>query len=46
MVLEHGSRAGDAVILASATHVPRVLWSGMWLVGTAAALVAGGALLV
>src|ERR1022692_5059598 len=41
VVLEHGTGARDAVDLASATHVPRVLWSGMWLVGTAAALVAG-----
>jgi hypothetical protein len=46
MVLEHGSRAGDAIILASATHVPRVLWAGLWLVGTAAALIVGGMLLV
>jgi hypothetical protein len=46
MVLEHGSRAGDAVILARATHVPRVLWAGMWLVGTAAALIVGGMLLL
>ena len=46
VVLEHGTGARDAVDLASATHVPRVLWSGMWLVGTAAALVAGGALLI
>jgi len=46
MVLEHGSRAGDAIILARATHVPRVLWAGMWLVGTAAALITGGMLLL
>lgn len=46
MVLEHGSHAGDAAILASSTHVPRVLWAGIWLVGTAAALVVGGMLLV
>jgi hypothetical protein len=46
MVLEHGSHAGDAVILARATHVPRVLWAGMWLVGTAAALIVGGMLLL
>jgi hypothetical protein len=46
MVLEHGSHAGDAAILASATHVPRVLWAGIWLVGTAAALVVGGMLLL
>ena len=46
MVLEHGSHAGDAIILARATHVPRVLWAGMWLVGTAAALIVGGMLLL
>jgi len=46
MVLEHGSRADDAILLARATHVPRVLWSGMWLVGTAAALIVGCTLLL
>jgi hypothetical protein len=46
MVLEHGSHADDAILLARVTHVPRVLWSGMWLVGTAAALIAGGMLLL
>src|ERR1022692_923652 len=46
MVLEHGTGAGDAIILARATHVPRVLWAGMWLVGTAAALITGGMLLL
>jgi len=46
MVLEHGPRAVDAVNLAAATHVPRVLWSGLWLAGTAAALAFGGSLLV
>jgi hypothetical protein len=46
MVLEHGSHAGDAIILARATHVPRVLWAGIWLAGTAAALITGGMLLL
>jgi len=46
MVVEHGPGAGDADKLAETTHVPRVLWSGLWLVGTTVALVLGGSLLV
>jgi Peptidase M50B-like len=46
VVLEHGPGADDAKALASATHVPRVVWSGMWLVGAGVALIVGGRLLV
>jgi len=46
MVLDHGSRAADAISLARITHVPPWLWSLLWLAGTLGALAAGGALLV
>lgn len=46
VVLEHGPGAGDARALASATHVPRVVWAAMWLVGAGVALVVGYRLLV
>ncbi len=46
MVVEHGSGADDAGILAGITYIPRVLWLGLWLVGTTFALVLGGSLLV
>lgn len=37
---------GDAANLVQATYLPRVLWIGIWLVGTTFALVLGGSLLV
>jgi hypothetical protein len=46
VVLQHGSHAGDAIILREVTRLPRGLWSGLWLAGTVAALLYGGALLV
>jgi Peptidase M50B-like len=46
VVVQHGPGAKDAGILASSTHIPRVLWCGLWLVGTTVALVLGGSLLV
>ena len=45
-VLEHGTRAGDAVSLRQSTHMPRVLWVGLWTVGSVLALVIGCILLV
>lgn len=44
-VLMHGSNAADAGILRGMTHIPRVVWSLLWLVITVAALVAGARLL-
>jgi hypothetical protein len=44
-VLAHGSNAGDAAILRDITHVPRIVWSTLWLVITIAALVAGARML-
>lgn len=46
IVVEHGPGAEDAGILAGITYIPRVLWCGLWLVGTTVALVLGGSLLV
>ena len=46
MVLSHGRDAGDAIILRQLTRMPRGLWAGLWLVGSALALVAGGRMLV
>ncbi len=45
-VVNHGPRAGDAANLRDLTYVPRVVWFGLWLVGTIAALMVGGRLLV
>ncbi len=45
-VVEHGLGAGDARILRDATHIPRLLWSLLWLGGTLAALAIGGRMLV
>jgi hypothetical protein len=44
-VLLHGSNAVDAGILRTITHIPRVVWSTLWLVMTLAALAAGARLL-
>ncbi len=45
-VLEAGSKPTDAAIVAGITHVWPSAWSFLWLVGTIAALVVGGAILV
>jgi hypothetical protein len=41
-----GIKASDARALRDKTHLPRLLWAGLWLAGTAAALLIGGKLLV
>jgi hypothetical protein len=41
-----GIRASDAHALRDKTHLPRLLWAGLWLAGTGAALLIGGKLLV
>ena len=46
VVIVHNIGAEDAKSLAKKTYLPRMLWVGMWLAGTAAALLAGGSLLV
>jgi hypothetical protein len=42
----HGVHATDADLLRSRTHLPRLLWSLLWLAGTVGALLLGGKLLV
>jgi hypothetical protein len=42
----HGIHAVDADILRRRTHLPRLLWSLLWLAGTVGALLVGGRLLV
>lgn len=42
----HNIHAADADVLRRRTHLPRHLWSLLWLVGTAVALLVGGKLLV
>lgn len=44
--VSHGIRSADADILRSRTHLPRHLWSLLWLAGSVAALLLGGKLLV
>jgi hypothetical protein len=46
VVVAHGPKAGDAGTLKKLTHVPRLVWFGVWLAGTLAALAAGGHLLL
>lgn len=46
VVLSHGRSAGDAIILRQLTRMPRGLWAGLWLIGSALALIAGGRMLV
>jgi hypothetical protein len=41
-----GIRAADATVLRKQTHLPRILWAALWLIGTGAALLVGGKLLV
>jgi predicted anti-sigma-YlaC factor YlaD len=45
VVLAHDINAGDAFTLRKLTHLPRFLWSVLWLVITVAALSAGARLL-
>ena len=45
-VLEHGLGAADAGILRSATGIPKLLWSLLWLAGSLWALAVGGEMLV
>ena len=44
--ISHGIHSAHADLLRSRTHLPRRLWSLLWLAGTAAALLIGGKLLV
>ena len=44
--ISHGIHSADADALRSRTHLPRHLWSLLWLAGTAGALLVGGKLLV
>jgi hypothetical protein len=46
VVLSHGRNAGDAVMLRRLTRVPRGLWAGLWLAGSALALIDGGRILI
>jgi hypothetical protein len=45
-VVEHGLGAGDAGNLRSATGIPKLLWSLLWLAGSLWALAIGGEMLV
>jgi hypothetical protein len=44
--VKHWKNNGDAANLKQQTHLPRVLWSTLWLAGCVAALVYGASLLV
>jgi hypothetical protein len=44
--VSHGIEAGDAHTLRSKTHLPRRLWSLLWIAGTLGAVFIGGKLLV
>jgi hypothetical protein len=44
--IRHGLHSGNADSLRSRTHVPRLLWSLLWLAGTLIALLIGGKLLL
>jgi hypothetical protein len=46
VVVERGRDAADAGYLASTTRVPRLVWAGLWLVGTVLAVGIGGGMLV
>jgi hypothetical protein len=45
-VLEHGTNAGDAGTLRQVTHLPRILWVTVWVIGSVLALAFGCTLLV
>jgi hypothetical protein len=40
-VVQDGVNAGDAGILSGGTSIPRLVWSGLWLAGSVAAVVIG-----
>jgi disulfide bond formation protein DsbB len=44
--VKHWKTSGDAANLKNQTHLPRVLWSALWLLGCTAALVYGAGLLL
>jgi len=46
MAMQHGTNAGDAIILKAQTHLPRWLWALLWVMGTLGAVYVGGRLLV
>jgi hypothetical protein len=46
VVLSHGRSAYDAVSLRQRTRMPRSLWAGLWLAGSALALFVGGRILI
>lgn len=46
IAVQHGANAGDALILKRQTHLPRWLWSLLWVAGTIGAVYAGWRLLV
>lgn len=43
---EHGTGNEDAEFLRDRTHLPRILWAGLWLIGSILALAVGCTLLV
>ncbi len=45
-IIQHGLDAKDAGILRSATGIPKLLWSLLWLAGSVAAVAVGGTMLV
>jgi hypothetical protein len=45
-IIQHGLGAKDAGILRSATGIPKLLWSLLWLAGSLAAVAVGGRMLV
>jgi len=45
-VLDHGTDAQDAHTLREGTHLPRVLWVSIWIIGSVLALAFGCILLV
>jgi Peptidase M50B-like len=46
VAIQHGTKAGDAVILKGQTHLPRWLWALLWVMGTFGAVYVGWLLLV
>ena len=46
MAVQHGNKAGDALILKGQTHLPRWLWALLWVAGTFGAVYIGWRLLV
>jgi peptidase M50B-like protein len=46
VAVKHWKTSGDAANLKKQTHLPRVLWSTLWLIGCATALIYGAGLLL